>query len=391
VVMAKALAFITPAMVRWARIRATASRSPNVTSQLAKRKTQLAAWEHGEALPTMRQAQDLARILNIPFGYLFLSSPPDETLPLPDFRAFGGEPPSEPSADLFDVINDVLAKQTWYREFQAEEGAEPLWFAGRFSESNEIPDVADNISKTLRVESSRSQSQTGDEFLRRLVSAAEAAGVLVMRTGIVSGNTRRPLRVKEFRGFAISDAIAPVIFVNGADAIAAQIFTTIHELAHIWIGSSGISNINHAKAPVPTHQTERFCNQVAAEVLVPKATFLDAWDSKADIDHNLHVLTRGFYVSSLVLLIRARDLELITKSEFDLHFEQQSGKRYPKRPKGGGNYYRNVVTRNSRTFTSIIVGAAIDGRVPLREAAQLLNVKVPMIQEIAQRLSTGKM
>jgi Zn-dependent peptidase ImmA (M78 family) len=389
--MAKVQAFITPEIVRWARTRAATS-SRSVVKKLDKKKTQrLSAWEHGEALPTMREAQNLAQMLNIPFGYLFLSNPPKEPLPLPDFRAIGGEPVGEPSADLLDMLNDVLARQIWYREFQIEEGAEPLWFVGRFSESSEIQEVADSISITLKINDSRSESPSREEFLRRLVNATEAAGVLVMRSGIVSGNTYRPLRVTEFRGFAISDEIAPVVFVNGADAVGAQIFTAIHELAHIWIGASGISNLNPARTPDPTHKIERFCNQVAAEVLVPRATFVNEWDATAEVDHNLYVLTRHYHVSSLVLLIRAHDLQLMPDREFHFHFARETQKRPPERPKGGGNYYRNVASRNSRTFTSTIAGAAIDGRVPLREAAQLLNVKVPMIHKIAQQLAAGKM
>jgi Zn-dependent peptidase ImmA (M78 family) len=388
--MARVQAFITPAIVRWARARAATS-SRSIVKKLDKKKAQLAAWEHGETLPTMREAQELAQMLNIPFGYLFLSTPPEEPLPLPDFRAIRGEPVSEPSADLLDVLNDVLARQIWYREFQIEEGAEPIWFVGRFSESSEIQEVADSISATLRVNDSRSESPSLEEFLRRLVSAAEAVGVLVMRSGIVSGNTHRPLRIAEFRGFAISDKFAPIVFVNGADATAAQIFTTIHELAHIWIGASGISNLNHAKTPDPSHTIERFCNQVAAEVLVPKAKFLHEWDTTIGVDQNLSVLRPHYHVSTLVLLIRAYNLELIPEDKFRLHFARERQKAHPVPPKRGGNYYRNVASRNSRTFTSAIVGAAIDGRVPLREAAQLLNVKVPMIQKIAQRLSAGKM
>lgn len=388
--MAKVQAYITPGIVRWARARAATS-SRAIVKQLDKKKTQIAAWERGETLPTMREAQNLARLLNIPFGYLFLSTPPAERLPLPDFRAVGGEPVGEPSADLLDVLNDVLARQIWYREFQIEEGLEPIWFVGQFSESSDIQEVADSIRATLKVDEARSESPSREEFLRRLVNAAEAVGALVMRTGIVSGNTRRPLRVAEFRGFALSDEIAPVVFVNGADAVAAQIFTTIHELAHIWIGASGISNLNHAKRPEPSHTIERFCNQVAAEVLVPKAMFADDWDVTGEVDHNLYVLTRHYRVSSLVLLIRAHDLGLLPEEDFQVHFAREAQRRHGERPKSGGNYYRNVASRNSRTFTATIVGAAVDGRVPLREAAQLLNVKIPMIYRIAQRLSAGKM
>ena len=175
------------------------------------------AWETGDLRPTFRQAQQLAQALYIPFGHLFLSEPPVLELPIPDFRTFPGQPPQEPSPEFLDLLNDVLTKQQWFREYRESEGIEALPFVGAFKPSDSVGTVSGNIRETVDVDGARNRASNWEGFLRELSRNAEDSGIMVMRSGVVGNNGHRPLSVEEFRGFAITDEIAPVVFINGRD------------------------------------------------------------------------------------------------------------------------------------------------------------------------------
>jgi hypothetical protein len=121
--------------------------------------------------------------------------------------------------------------------------AEPLGFVGSFETGADPVALAADMRRQLGIGEDFSRvSKSWSDHVARLSRAADAAGILVFRSGIVGGNTRRPLSVDEFRGFALCDELAPVVFVNAADYKAAQSFTLAHGLAHLWIGKSGVSN-----------------------------------------------------------------------------------------------------------------------------------------------------
>jgi hypothetical protein len=63
-----------------------------------------------------------------------------------------------------------------------------------------------------------------------------------------------------------SDPIAPLVFINGQDYPASKIFTLLHELAHIWIGLSGISIIDET-LQTPALQIEEIAARPETEVL----------------------------------------------------------------------------------------------------------------------------
>jgi Zn-dependent peptidase ImmA (M78 family) len=192
----------------------------------------------------------------------------------------------------------------------------------------------------------------------------------------VKSNTRRTLSVKEFRGFAIVDPLAPVVFINGRDALVASVFTLVHELAHVWLGESGVSDL----ATRAAKGVERVCNQVAAEVLVPKQEFLAQWRVQADLGR----IARRFRVSKLVIARRALDFDLIDAAVYEA---VASATNQPSR-EGGGSAYRTIPARNSKRLTLALVRSALSGETLLREAASLLSVRPETVMELGRRLAS---
>ncbi len=254
---------VRPELLRWARERSGIDRET-----LLRPFPHLDAWERGEVSPTLKQVERYARRTHVPVGYLFLEEPPEEVLPIPDFRTMGEAHVGRPSPDLLETIYICQDRQDWYRDHARRSGDPPLAFVGSASLRQDATTVAAEVRTALDFDlAERADLTRWTDALRLFVEQADGLGVLVMTNGVVGNNTRRRLDPQEFRGFALVDEYAPVIFVDGADTRAAQMFTLAHELAHVWLGQSALSDA-HA-AVVSDHATERWCNEVAAEILVP--------------------------------------------------------------------------------------------------------------------------
>ncbi len=383
-------AFITPTMISWAMER-THETHIELARKLNIKPEKIAAWESGYARPSIRQAQELAKKLKIPFGYLYLNTPQEEDLPLPDLRTALGTASLKPSPDFLDVLYDALRKQQWYREYLQQEDASTVPFIGKFRLNDDTNTIAVDISETLGIDDDlRQECRTWEQFLTEFIRRAEQARVLVLRSGIVGSNTRRKLDVQEFRGFAISDDLAPLVFINGRDYKTAQIFTLAHELAHLWVGQSGISNPDYRlRSKQQQNSIDQLCDSIAAEVLIPSEDFLLRWDDPYELDDNLGNLARKYRVSKFVVLRRAYEVGKIQRELFLQKYNELLKKTTRKKTDTGGDYYKLVLSRNSSTLTSALVVAASEGRVLPTEAADLLNIRVSKLRAIENFLLLG--
>jgi Zn-dependent peptidase ImmA (M78 family) len=321
---------------------------------------------------------------------LYLSTPPIENIPLPDLRTISNKPIEKPSPDFIDTLYDAYRKQQWYREYLVGEGVSELEFANKFKVTDNPNTIASDVQRVLSINDDlREDSSTWENFLTSLVRRAEQARILVLRNSVVGNNVYRKLDVNEFRGFAIYDNIAPLVFINAGDYNTAQIFTLVHEVAHIWIGQSGISNLDYQlKDTQQHHEVDRLCDAVAGEVLVPKNQFISRWDDRTEIEYNLGRLARHFKVSAFVILRRAYTLDLITKDVFATNYDELLMRVRPKakNKKGGGDFHTLLLARNSFTFTSTLMAGLSDGSVSPKEASQLLNIKAASLKGIEGEL-----
>lgn len=373
-------------LLRWARERV--SLAPMELSEKFgwKQDTRVKQWEETGKI-SLAHLERLAEKTHTPVGYLFLPEPPADNLPIADFRTVEGAELERPSPDLLDTLYTCQTRQEWFREYLVLQGEEPLLFVSSARVSDSIVRVGTEIRNTIGFDlEARAAMPTWEEALRTMVENTEDAGILVMRNGVVGNNTHRKLDVKEFRGFAISDPYSPLVFVNAADSKAAQMFTLAHELAHIWIGATGVSNwrlyVNRA--------TERFCNAVAAEILVPQEAFRRAWRSSASPLDEAQRLARQFKTSALVILIRAREAELLTSDRFDELYEAALSLVRERAGAGGGDFYRTQGSRLGKRFSRAVVTSALEGHLMFREAFDLLGFrKAETFMEFAKSLGVA--
>jgi Zn-dependent peptidase ImmA (M78 family)/transcriptional regulator with XRE-family HTH domain len=374
---------INGAIIEWARTRRNIPLSQLETSVGATAE-QIAQWASNKVRPPLGKAQKLANALKIPFGYLFLSNHPTDEIPLPDLRTRTDRPPSSASADFIETVNDVLRKQEWYREYSEQNAARKVPVIGTFTIAAGIEAVAGSIRSALNIEQPlRDKCETWSKYLSTLSRNAERTGILIMRTGMVKGITSRPLSEDEFEGFAIYDPVAPVAFINGRDSVTAQIFTLAHELAHLWIGKSAISDVSEETAPA-RHGVELFCHRVATETLVPAVEFSTVWRSSVNREFLIKSLASRFWVSTTVILRRALELGKISQQEFFDLLANEKQKQQRRKP-SGGDPYRNLVNRNSVPLVNAVLFALRQDRLLYRDAARVLDISFTMLDGLVER------
>jgi len=364
-----------PEVLQWARKRARLD-----VAALAKKmgliEDRVEEWEESGEL-TFKQAEKLAQKTHTPIGYLFLPAPPVEKLPITDFRTLKSDELRQPSPELLDVIHQTQRQQDWYREYLISQDAEPLAFIGKATVRTKVTQVSADIRKTIGFSIAQSKAtKDWEEALRMTIRAVEAAGILVMKIGYAGSSTKRGLDVHEFRGFALADEYAPLVFINGKDAPPAQMFTLAHELVHLWLGQSGVSTLEQMFAPEGAKEIELYCNQVAAEFLVPLADLEKEYDRAVSPLDQVKGLASVYRVSAVVMARRFKDAGYLDWDSYRAFYQKEVDAARAKLKKGkGGDPYATMRSKNSNRFSQALIGHTLEGRTSYSDAFSLLGVK----------------
>src|SRR5699024_1592494 len=325
---------VNPEILRWA-----INREGNFTEIEAKF-PKLSDWLDRKKHPTFKQLESFSKATHTPLGYFFLSDPPEEKFPIPHYRTINNTQKFNPSPDLIETVHTMERRQDWMRNYLLEVGQERLSFVGSTKQTKDSKIIANLMREVLGLKSNwASKRGTWQEALNDLLHRIQKIGILVMINGIVGNNTHRKLNVNEFRGFVLVDEYAPLIFTNGADGKAAQLFTLAHELAHVWMGKSAAFDLNLLQPS--NDKIEKLCNQAAAEFLVPEYDFKTQWNQIDHSNNGYQQLAKYFKVSELVIIRRALDLDYINFDKYQEIYEQREREEKLKKKNRSGGKIRS--------------------------------------------------
>ena len=396
--MARLKALITPSVIKWAREKSHYSLE-TAAKKIGVNLEKLKEWESGKSLPTMTQARKMSQTYRRPLAAFYLPHPPKDFPLLKDFRTVEGRSPSYSSSLVF-LMRQFQERQAWLREHLKDQGHEELNFIGSGNLRSSPKTLSKNIIKILwgsqkeyfQVVSKNKKVQT---LLKSWLDRCEGKGIFISRTSNL--NSKNVIPVAEARGFVISDKYAPFIFINSGDSKTAQLFTLLHELAHLWLDISGVPDHFPVSYKTKKSSIEFLCNQTAAEILMPeeKIRVFPKLKNTEEINNFIKEQSKNFPVSRLSLLVRLKTFSLLSASAFkklkDQYKEEYEKykaeqKKKLKEAPGGPNANLLKISANGESFTKIVAYSYKEGLISGREASNLLDMKLNRMEKIIPML-----
>ena len=365
-------------ILKWARTSAKVSmeKAAKVISKNAKIE-KIKEWEstEGKDAPTESQLKKLARLYRRPIDIFNLPYIPGEYPKLKDFR----KDKDELGTAVIFMMREIQEKQDWLHNFYAKNRTSKLPFVGKYNIKADPDNVAKDIRKTLGINIASNSLKP----MKYWVDKAESNRISVTLSS--NFHTRLKLDSDVFKGFAIADAFAPFIFINSQDWDHGQLFSLVHELVHLWIGVSGISNETGILGSTSDlHPVEKFCNTVTKKVLLPLEDLMLFIPEKGEAQFK-HIAKAGrkLGLSQRSIVVQASSLGLINeiqtkeflKNSDEIWKEFLAKEARKPKSKGGPNYYIMQLRRNSKGFSNVVIDSYKKGKLSGSDASRLLNMR----------------
>lgn len=246
----------------------------------------LEAIEKGAKEPSRTTLSNMARAYHRSLLSLYLAVPPKKGDRGQDFRTVTADRSVEAEAAIDALVRDIRVRQSLVREVLSdEEEVQRLRFVGSANLQQGVLAVCRSIEETLGMSRREFRQQAdADQAFTLLRRKTEQLGVFVLLAGNL-GSHHSAIPVEAFRGFAIADDLAPFVVLNDGDAKPAWSFTLVHELAHLWLGCTGVSG-----GP-PERDIEKFCNDVAGRFFLSPDELAEIDIAGLDLDAQIRVVT----------------------------------------------------------------------------------------------------
>ena len=389
--MADQLAAVSPNVLKWARTSLGLDLY-EVSHELGKDIEIIEMWERGEGSPTYAQLEKLAyTVYKRPLAIFFMQEPPSESNIKTEFRTFFGFNGNKLEKDTHLAIRDGKARQLYLSEFSESQDAQNFisWLKKLRLENTSIEVISEKVRAKLDVsESLISRTKKPEAALEIWRDAIEKTGIFVFK---------RAFKQNNISGFCLLHEKFPVIYLNNKTSFTRQIFTILHELAHLAFDVSGVCSVDTAYIPLlepAERKIEEWCDKFAAEVLVPKSGFL-ALMGKSFNEERIEYIARHFRVSPAVIARKGYDLELIDKNWLDDLMRQyfpdnwRSYKKTDDDKGGGGDYYNTQLQYLSRRYLIEAYKKYSTGQISASAISDYLGVKVTSLAGLESRLIKG--
>lgn len=312
---------------------------------------------------TYKHLSQIAEKLYIPFGYLFLDELPKENAKIPELRRKNLDLPI--SHTLKESIKNSEYKQMWYRDYLISIG-EKENFTKKYSNKDDIIKYIKQLTYFELLPKDHYKA------IQKLINNLQSNNFLIFVASSIDRKKNTKITIDDCRGYCLYDSYAPVIFLNNEDSYRGKIFTILHELAHILYGENGIitSKNQHSKM-------EKFCNDIASEILIPQKFILEKWNKNLTINENIEFIEKECLASKEAIVTKAINLKIISKKEYNEYREYLStlyNKKFFAR-NSKHKIPRRIIKENSANFARAIVIQTLNNNMDFNTAMNYLGIK----------------